>query len=97
MNSTKKEALSSKPKRRVFVLHTDALLFRLYIFERGKMKSKRFKITPEQKVTLAKAASAIFSVMGIIGTIGAFFVDDICTNAAIDEAVDARLKEHNLN
>lgn len=58
---------------------------------------KRFEITPEQKVSMAQTASTIFSIMGLIGTIGAFFVEEICTKAAIDEAVDARLAERNLD
>lgn len=58
---------------------------------------KRFKITPEQKVSIAQTASTIFSIMGLIGTIGAFFVEEICTKAAIDEAVDARLTERGLD
>lgn len=48
------------------------------------------------KVQTARVLSTIFSVLGIVGTIGSIFVEDTCTQAAIDEAVDERLKERGL-
>ena len=56
-------------------------------------KIAKFKLTPDQKVKVAQTASTIFSILGLIGTIGAFFVEEVCTKAAIDEAVDTRLEE----
>lgn len=57
---------------------------------------KKFHMSPEQKVAAAQTASTIFSILGLIGTVGAFFVEEVCTKAAIDEAVDARLEERGL-
>lgn len=52
--------------------------------------AKKFKL---DKVKTAQALSTVFAVLGLVGTVGSFFVDDICEKAAIDEAVEARLKE----
>lgn len=54
---------------------------------------KKFNI---DKIKAAQISSAIFSILGIIGTIGSFMVEDTCTKAAIDEAVEERLKERGL-
>lgn len=48
------------------------------------------------KTKAAQISSVIFSILGIIGTIGSFMVEDTCTKAAIDEAVEERLKERGL-
>lgn len=52
-----------------------------------------FKNIKIDKVKTAQSLSTVFSVLALVGTIGSFFVDDICEKAAIDEAVDNRMKE----
>lgn len=52
-----------------------------------------FKNIKLDKVKTAQSLSTVFSILALVGTIGSFFVDDICEKAAIDEAVDNRMKE----
>lgn len=59
-------------------------------------KGESMKKLKLDKVQTAKVLSTIFSVLGIVGTIGSIFVEDTCTRAAIDEAVDERLKKRGL-
>lgn len=56
---------------------------------------KCFKNIKLDKVKTAQTLSTVFSVLALIGTVGSFFVDDVCEKAAIDEAVENRLKELN--